>query len=193
MRPASPPVSLDSFSTARLDAERLTADHWDDLRRMDQDKWFMAELGGVRAVAGTRAYLERNLAHWVARGFGLWMLRERDTGRVIGRALLRHLDVDGVDEVETGYGFLPDLWGRGLATEIARACVQIGRERLGLASVVGITVPTNAASQQVMRKAGLQYERDILHDGRIHLLFRTSYSPTAWPWPGREPWNGSVE
>jgi RimJ/RimL family protein N-acetyltransferase len=179
MQPVSLPVNLNSFSTARLDAERLTADHWNDLRRMDQDERFMAELGGVRDEAGTRAYLERNLAHWAARGVGLWMLRERDTGRVIGRTLLRHLDVDGVDEVETGYGFLPDRWGRGLATEIARACVHIGRERLGLASVVGITVPTNPASQHVMRKAGLQYERDILHNGRPHLLFRTGYSPTA--------------
>ncbi|MEA2712145.1 MAG: hypothetical protein QOK27_106 [Gemmatimonadales bacterium] len=136
----------------------------------------MAQLGGVRDEAGTRAYLERNLAHWAAYGFGLWMLRDRDTGRAIGRAVLRHLDVEGVDEVETGYGFLPDLWGRGLATEIARACVHIGRERLGLASLVGITLPTNAASQQVMRKAGLQYERDIVHAGVPHLLFRTGYS-----------------
>ena len=181
MRPVSLPLSLDSFSTARLDAERLTADHWDDLRCMDQDERFMAELGGVRDEAGTRAYLERNLAHWAAHSFGLWMLRDRDTGTVIGRALLRHLDVDGVDEVETGYGFLPDLWGRGLATEIARACVHIGRERLGLASVVGITAPTNTASQQVMRKAGLQYERGIVHAGLPHLLFRTGHSPTAWP------------
>jgi [ribosomal protein S5]-alanine N-acetyltransferase len=166
-------VSLDSYSTARLDAERLTANHWDDLRRMDQDARFMAELGGVRDAAGTLAYLERNMAHWAAHGFGLWILRARDTGAVIGRAVLRHLDVDGTDEIETGYGFLPDLWGRGLATEIARACVSIGRERLGLASVIGITVPTNTASQQVMRKAGLQYERDIVHAGLPHLLFRT--------------------
>jgi RimJ/RimL family protein N-acetyltransferase len=181
MRPASQPLILDSFSTARLDAERLTADHWDDLRRMDQDERFMAELGGVRDEAGTRAYLERNLAHWAACGFGLWMLQDRDTGGVIGRALLRHLDVDGVDEVETGYGFLPDFWGHGLATEIARACVHVAREQLGLASVVGITAPTNTASQQVMRKAGLQFERDILHAGQPHMLFRTGDSPTAWP------------
>jgi len=133
----------------------------------------MAQLGGVRDVAGTLAYLEHNMAHWMAHGFGLWMLRERGTGAVIGRAVLRHLEVDGVDEVETGYGFLSDLWGRGLATEIARACVSIGREQLGLASVVGITVPTNTASQQVMRKAGLRYERDIVHAGLPHLLFRT--------------------
>jgi RimJ/RimL family protein N-acetyltransferase len=176
IEPAAPLVSLDSFSTARLDAERLAVDHWDDLRRMDEDPRFMMELGGVRDAVGTLAYLERNLAHWAAHGFGLWVLRDRDTGGVVGRAVLRHLEVDGVDEVETGYGLLPEFWGRGFATEIARACVNIGRERLGLASVIGITLPTNAASQHVMLKAGLQYERDIVHTGLPHLLFRTVYS-----------------
>ncbi|MFL5402397.1 MAG: GNAT family N-acetyltransferase [Gemmatimonadales bacterium] len=171
-------MSLDSFSTARLDAERLTANHRVHVQRMDQDERFMAQLGGVRDVAGTRAYLERNLEHWAAHGFGLWMLRDRESGAVIGRAVLRHLDVEGVDEFETGYGFLPEFWGRGLATEIARACVEIGRNRLGLASVVGITLPTNHASQRVMRKAGLEYEREIVHSGVLHLLFRTkSYRP----------------
>jgi len=83
------------------------------------------------------------------------------------------LDVDGIAEFETGYWFLPHLWGRGLATEIAQACVSIGRQQLGLASVIGVTVPTNTASQKVMRKAGLQYERDIVHAGLLHQLFRT--------------------
>ena len=110
--------SLDSFSTARLLAERLTPAHRADLRQMDQDEQFMAHLGGVRDEAGTDSYLDSNLAHWSEYGFGLWMLRERETGVMIGRAVLRHLDVEGVDEVETGYGFLPEFWGRGLATEI---------------------------------------------------------------------------
>ena len=170
------PASLDSFSTARLIAERLTMGHWDDLRRMDQEPHFMAALGGIRDALGTLAYLERNLAHWEGHGFGLWMLRDRLTGAVIGRAVLRHLEVDGIDEVETGYGFLPEFWGRGLATEIAQACVHIGREQLKLPSIVGITLPSNTASQQVMRKAGLQYERDIVHSGLRHLLFRTGSS-----------------
>lgn len=174
-----PPVSLDSFSTVRLIAERLAAGHWRDLRRMDQNTQFMAQLGGVRDAGGTREYLARNLAHWAEYGFGVWMLRDRQNGAVIGRAVLRHLDVDGVDEVETGYGFMPEQWGKGLATEMALACVQQGRELLGLASVVGITVPRNVASQRVMLKAGLQYERGIVHAGVPHLLFRTAYSSYA--------------
>jgi ribosomal-protein-alanine N-acetyltransferase len=151
----------------------VTAAHWLDLRRMDENAQFMALLGGVRDTAGTVAYLETNVKHWVDHGFGMWMLRDAATSALIGRAILRHLDVEGVDEVEVGYGFMPEYWGRGLATEIARACVRIGVEQLGLASVVAITTPPNLASQRVMEKAGLVYERDIVHAGVPHRLFRT--------------------
>ena len=158
--------------TARLRAERVTAAHWLDLRRMDENEPFMARLGGVRDTAGTVAYLEMNVKHWADNGFGMWMLRYAASSAVIGRAILRHLDVDGVDEVEVGYGFMPDHWGRGLATEIALACVRIGFDRLGFGSLVAITTPENVASQRVMRKAGLAYERDIVHAGVPHVLFR---------------------
>lgn len=165
-------VVIESFSTPRLRAERVTAAHWLDLRRMDEDERFMALLGGVRDTAGTVAYLEMNVKHWAEHGFGMWMLRDAETSALIGRAILRHLDVEGVDEVEVGYGFMPDYWGRGLATEIAQACVRIGFRRLALPSMVAITTPPNLASQRVMQKAGLAYERDIMHAGIPHLLFR---------------------
>ena len=106
-------MTLDSFSTTRLLAERLTAAHLPDLRRMDQDELFMARLGGVRDSRGTAAYLAWNLEHWADHGFGLWMLREAATRGMVGRAVLRHLDVEGVDEVEVGYGFVPEVWGAG--------------------------------------------------------------------------------
>jgi ribosomal-protein-alanine N-acetyltransferase len=172
-------MNLESFSTPRLLAERLRAAHLPDLRRMDRNEAFMANLGGVRDEAGTVSYLERNLAHWESHGFGLWMLRAQETDAIIGRAVLRHLEIEGVDEVETGYGLLPKYWGRGLATEVARACVHVGRSQLGLSSIVAVTLPANAASQRVLRKAGMVYEREILHQGLSHLLFRTKEPGTA--------------
>jgi ribosomal-protein-alanine N-acetyltransferase len=166
-------MTLDTFSTARLRAERLTDAHLPELRRMDQDSRYMAHLGGVRDGEGTAAYLRRNLEHWAEYGFGLWMLRDSETGAMVGRAVLRHLDVEGVDEVEVGYGLVPEVWGRGLATEVARACVSLGRERLGLGTIVAVTRVDHEASQRVMRKAGLVYEREYLHAGTPHVLFRT--------------------
>jgi RimJ/RimL family protein N-acetyltransferase len=164
---------LDRFSTPRLLCERMTIGHLPDLRRLDQDEQVMAMLGGVRTEAETVAYLERNLAHWSEHGFGMWILRDPRSGETIGRGGLRHLDVDGTDEVELGYGFLPAYWGAGLATELARACVSVGRDRLGLGSLVTVTRPANTASQRVMLKAGLVDERQISLEGEPHVLFRT--------------------
>jgi len=160
------------FSTARLTAERLTPAHFDALRAMDSDPEYMAQLGGPRSETGTRAYMARNLQHWDDYGFGLWILRDR-AGDVAGRCVIRHLDVEGVDVVELGYGFHTQYWGRGLATEVARELLRLGRTELGLPTMVAITTASNRGSQRVLIKTGLVYERDIDHDGVLHHLYRS--------------------
>lgn len=171
----------DSFTTERLQAERLTADHLPELQRMHRDPAVMVHLGGVRDDDGTAAYLTRNLRHWADYGFGLWILRERGGGEPIGRGVLRHLSVEGVDEVEVGYGFYQPYWGRGLATEVTKALLQLGRRHLGLDSIVAVTSPANLASQHVLRKAGLAREREFLFEGTPSLLFRTIAAPQRAP------------
>jgi len=166
-------ADLSSFSTAKLAAERLTPDHLAEVQRMHRDAVVMTHLGGVRDDAETAAYLARNLQHWTDYGFGLWILRERGGGEPVGRAVLRHLLVEGVDEVEVGYAFYPAFWGQGLATEVATACLELGRRRLHLATIVAVTSPTNLASQHVLEKVGLVYERDFMHEGGLSSLFRT--------------------
>lgn len=165
---------MDSFQTARLRAERLRPLHLPDLLEMHADARQMATLGGVRDAVWTMAYLERNLAHWESHGFGLWILRRLDGGPVIGRGLLRHLDVEGASEVEIGYSFHPAHWGCGYATEIAQACLTVGRETYGFTTMVALTLPTNTASRHVLEKAGLAYERDVIHASQPHVLYRTA-------------------
>jgi RimJ/RimL family protein N-acetyltransferase len=165
---------LDSFTTARLRAERLTAEHLPELRRMHADPVVMEHLRGIRDEQDTIAYLTRNLQHWQDYGYGLWMLRELGGGPPVGRTVLRHLMVDEVDEVEVGYAFYQEYWGRGYASEIAAACLAIGREQLHLKTIVAVTSLTNTASQHVLRKVGLAYERDITNDGKLVALFRTT-------------------
>ncbi len=160
------------FTTARLSAERLRPEHFDAIRAMDADPDYMALLGGPRSEVGTRAYMARNLQHWDDHGFGLWMLRD-SAGAVAGRCVIRHLDVDGTDEVELGYGFHTKYWGQGLATEVATELLRLGRHELGLPTLVAITTAANLGSQRVLIKTGLVYERDVDHDGVPHQLFRS--------------------
>jgi len=162
----------DSFCTERLRAERLVAKHFETIRAMDSDPQYMALLGGTRDEAGTRAYLTRNLKHWDDYRFGLWMLRDLQ-GEIAGRCVLRHLAVEGADEVELGYGFHTRYWGRGLATEIAKELLRLGRSELGRRSIVAITTRANIGSQRVLEKTGLVFERDVQHDGVPHLLYRS--------------------
>ncbi len=68
----------------------------------------------------TKTYLAVNMAHWDQHGFGLWALRTTD-GQFAGRAGIRHILVDGIDEIEIAYTFKREFWGKGLASEIATA------------------------------------------------------------------------
>ena len=165
-------MTLENLHTPRLRGERLRPDHVDEIRRMHADARVMANLGGVRTEAQNQDYLRRNLDHWDRFGFGLYIVHDVETDAIVGRALLRHLEVDGVDEVELGYALYPEWWRRGLATEIARACMNAGRRQLGLASLVAVTLPENRGSRAVMTKVGMTYERDFTHAGLTHVLYR---------------------
>jgi [ribosomal protein S5]-alanine N-acetyltransferase len=166
----------DTFSTARLDARRLTAADIDEVRRMHLDPAVMTHLGGVRDEAETDEYMTLNLRHWATFNFGLWIVYERGSLVPVGRALLRHVMLDAGDEVEVGYALYPAFWGRGLATEIATACVRLGFDELHLPTIVALTGPANVASQRVLAKSGLTYERALDHHGARHLLYRARQS-----------------
>lgn len=169
----------ESFTTTRLRAERLRQEDFDELRRMHTDAVVMAHLGGVRTEDQTREYHEINLRHWRERGFGLWIVYERDGVEPIGRALLRTLRVDEVDEVELGYALYEPFWGRGYATEIVAACMALGRQHLGANGFVALVSPDNSASQRVLEKAGLRYFRDVPIDQSPHHLFKSADASEA--------------
>jgi ribosomal-protein-alanine N-acetyltransferase len=165
-------TSLDEIQTERLLLRRMGAEDLDDLTRMHTDPRVMATLGGIRSPTETTEWLGRQIEHWRAHGFGLWMARERETGRFAGRGGLHHVMVGDRDEVEVGYSFLAEFWGRGLATELARESVRVAFDVLHLREIVCFTLTTNRASQRVMRKAGFYYERDLIYKDMPHAFFR---------------------
>lgn len=169
----------ESFRTARLDAERLAPHHLVDLIEFHRDPNVMAELGGIRDEEQTSEYLSRNLDHWAEHGFGVWVLRERGGSEFIGRAILRYLPLQGVSELEIGFALYPRFWGRGLATEVAETCAALAWRDLDAPSLVGVTAPLNHASQRVLLKVGLNYEREVSAEGTRYLLYRASTQLSA--------------
>ena len=84
---------------------------------------------------------------------------ERGTDRIVGRVGLEHTTKFGHPEVELEWFIDPDAWGRGYATEMAEEAVRAAFTTLGLDSLIAYTATSNAASQAVMRKLGMTYER----------------------------------
>lgn len=118
--------------------------------------------------------LAQSEAHWQAHGFGRRIWFDRVTGEFIGTGGLKLNLLEGEPVVDAGYIIRPAYWGQGFATELTRVNLQQAFEEIGLRQVAAWTLPTNRASQHVMEKLGLRYERDIQWGGLPHVFYRIS-------------------
>lgn len=123
----------------------------------DVVKWMLP--APADPLAAAHAAIERYAAGWRERGYGPWGVF-RD-GRQIGHAGLNFVPEFG--ETEVLWSLHPDAWGRGYATEAARAALTLGFETIGLDLIFAITKPENFASQAVMKRLGLTYRRDVVY------------------------------
>jgi [ribosomal protein S5]-alanine N-acetyltransferase len=161
-----------AFHTDRLLAEPLDLGaHEEELAALHADPRVMATMGGEATPAESRAWIERNARHGEEAGLGIFVFRERNTRRFVGRAAIRRIEIGGAAEVEVGYALVFEAWGRGYATEIAKA-LAARAEAAGHAPLVAYVEPDNAASRRVLEKAGFRYERDLVHHGRDQVLYR---------------------
>jgi ribosomal-protein-alanine N-acetyltransferase len=171
---------LDDRCTARLRLCRPQPADLDDYLAMHRDPRVMATLGGIKSDEHSTQAFQRHRAHWAEHGFGWWMVRDLATGKFIGRGGLRNVTVEGPDKIEVGYALIPEFWGRGLATELARESVRVGFELLNVPALISFTLPTNHASRRVMEKVSFKYDRNIIYAGLPHVLYRL----TATEWRG---------
>lgn len=112
--------------------------------------------GASPSVERTRGAVDRFMHHEREHGFGLWAVDLRATGELIGDCGLVNVEGRG-PEIEVAYHFAKEWWGRGLATEAARACLDYGFRVLGLREIIAICLPEHIASRRVMEKVGMRY------------------------------------
>lgn len=111
------------------------------------------------------------VGHWVLRGFGYWALEERESGRFVGAAGVWHSP--SWPEMELGYWLVPEMQGKGYATEAARRCRGHAFETLGADTLVSYIAPANAPSKRVAERLGARAEATIdLLDFGPHEVYR---------------------
>jgi RimJ/RimL family protein N-acetyltransferase len=122
----------------------------------------------------SRAEAWRQLAmftgHWVLRGFGLWAVEERGTGRFLGR--IGCLEPEGFPAFEIAYTLAPAAWGKGYAREGAGAALRFARETLGRTAITSIIRPANVASIRVAQSLGAIAGETVEFFGAPSVLYR---------------------
>lgn len=120
------------------------------------------------------------IKHWQLHDFGAWALIDKETEKLIGHGGLKFLPpdptkpADAPPEIDIFYLLDRPYWGKGLATEVGRTFLDYGFEKLSLDHIAAITRPKNIASQHVLEKLGLVYEREAYFYGVDVLYYAIS-------------------
>ena len=190
-----------------LATNRLVLRHWrkedrEPFARMNADpevmRHFIAPLDGE----ASDALLARVAADLDARGWGMWAMEERASGTLLGFTGLSPVPFEApfTPAVEIGWRMVRSHWGRGLATEAARAALAYGFGELGLTEIVAFTFAGNERSRAVMRRLGMthdaadDFEHPLIREGhplRPHVLYRLSR--TAFERASRRPVSSAQE
>ena len=121
--------------------------------------------------------------HWLHWGFGHWAVHDKESGQFVGRTgAKRHDDweLDPGRNTEIGWLYDPAVWGRGYATEGARAALAFCLEDVGAEEVISIAHPGNGASRRVMENVGLRYAGARHWDARdIDVVWYSNQAPEA--------------
>ena len=175
-------------ATASLKTERLILRRWrqEDLApfaAMNADPLTMRFMPSVMTAAETGSQMARFEDHHRAHGFGVWAVEAPGVAPLVGYTGLMHVPFEApfTPAVEIGWRFAPAYWGRGYATEAARAALRIGFENLNLDQIVSFTVPANKPSWSVMERLGMARDHGgdfdhprlpVGHALRRHVLYR---------------------
>jgi RimJ/RimL family protein N-acetyltransferase len=147
------------LETDQMILRRLEISDVDALMGIFSDPEAMRYYPGTKSRTEAEEWVRRFRESYRERGFGLWAAVLRDSGEFAGQCGLVAQEVDGRDEVEIGYLFLRRFWGRGLATEAARACRDYGFGTFGFDRLVSLIDPSNLASRRVAEKVGMRLEK----------------------------------
>jgi ribosomal-protein-alanine N-acetyltransferase len=169
--PMTAQTNRPGLTTARLLLRPLTLEDVDPLFAIMSQPNIMRFFPRPADTSRERAQriIARQIETWELYGYGFWALELAATPGLIGWCGLGHIAER--NETEVGYLLSQPYWGRGLATEAARASVEWGFATLNLALIVGLTHPDNTASQNVLRKAGLRFTGPDVYFGMDCLRF----------------------
>jgi ribosomal-protein-alanine N-acetyltransferase len=95
------------------------------------------------------------LSDYANYGYGRYAVFYKPNNKLIGFCGFKYLPE--LKMTDLGYRFLPEYWGKGIATESSKKVLEFGFSTLNIKTVFGTVVPENVASSAILRKLGFKY------------------------------------
>jgi ribosomal-protein-alanine N-acetyltransferase len=156
------------LETERLSLRRFTETDVDAVFAMRSDAEMMRFIRAPQNRQETVNWLKLISSLWETDKIGFCAVIEKASGSLIGWCGLWRLKETG--ETEVGYAIAPRFWGKGLASEAAKAFLNYGFITLKLDRIVAVADPENSGSRRVMEKLGMRFDyvgefygRDLVH------------------------------
>lgn len=106
-------------------------------------------------------------------GIGRWAVIEKESNLFIGWSGIKFYNTpinNHIDFYELGYRFIPDFWGKGYATETAKAWLDYGFQNFETNEIYAMTNIHNMNSKNVLQKVGFKYIETFDYDGNNDLV-----------------------
>lgn len=167
------------MNEVQLETERLLLrwfreDDFEDLCKMSGDAEVMRFLGDGKPLTPLEVWrqLAAFVGHWYFRGYGIWAVEEKSTGRVVGR--IGFFNPAGWPGFELGWTLSRESWGKGYATEGAQRVLEYGFTEMNREHVISLIAPENVGSIRVAERLGEKVEGETEVFGHHVLIYGIS-------------------
>jgi ribosomal-protein-alanine N-acetyltransferase len=92
---------------------------------------------------------------------GAWVITHKADGQFMGHGMLVYREAFNAPEL--GYALGKSFWGKGYATEAARAVVRYGFEQANVERIFAVAFPENQPSWRILEQLGFVYEKEVTH------------------------------
>lgn len=147
------------IETERLILREITLDDKADLLRLHSNPEVQKYTGEpvVKSMKEMEKAIQERIENYKIYGYGRWATFLKNGMQFVGWAGLAYLPE--FDEIDIGYRFFPEYWGKGIATEASRAILTYGFNELQLEKIIAIAMKENLGSIKVMEKIGMQFDK----------------------------------
>jgi RimJ/RimL family protein N-acetyltransferase len=163
-----------TLETERLMLRWFREDHYEELCKISADAEVMRFLGDGKPLTPLESWrqLASFMGHWYFRGYGVWAVEEKSTGKLVGR--IGFMNPKGWPGFELGWTLGRDSWGKGYATEGARRALQHVFTEMNRDHVISLIAPDNVASIKVAERIGEKVEGETEFMNRKVLIYGIS-------------------